>query len=275
MRKSWLKKWFGSSRPAFHRGRRALLTVEALEDRTLLANYVWTGGGLSFKWSDPKNWLADKQAAKFAPDKDDSVTFDSTGFKGKIYSSIVDELFTVNNLTINSSYKKYLKIGAGLSLTVLESTTISGGELTGRGTLFIGSTDPDEKSKAQPSFVWTGGSLSDASGKIIVLDGGTATIKSTSEKAIDGRQLIINPKATLTWTGTGDIKISNSGSLTIKGTANFNTTAKLWGSGDVSISGTGTVNVSVDGKLPIQTPFSNSGKLNVNRGSVDFGAVNK
>src|SRR5207248_2444665 len=88
--------------------------------------------------------------------------------------------------------------GAG-SFSMTAGLTLDGGDLGGSGTLTV-----------SPTMDWTGGTL-DGGGTLVIPTGANLNISSTTLKAFNGHTL--NNSGTVTWTGTGDIRVDTAPSV--------------------------------------------------------------
>jgi len=125
--------------------RRGRLTLEALEERSLLSTTVWTGNNIlvDSNWSDPANW------SNGVPQKNDIAEFTSASVLTQL--STVDTPFTIGGLLFTAGASgATIDVNAPLVLTgssSLAGGTLNingpvGGAVTNTGTMAL-DTDPN------------------------------------------------------------------------------------------------------------------------------------
>ena len=104
--------------------------VQAAE--TNAATRIWDGGGADGNWSNALNW-----SDNTAPTSADEVIFNQTSVK----NAVINQSFTVTNLTIQSGYSGTLAQSANANLTLNGAFTQDGGTFQGdSGALTINGT---------------------------------------------------------------------------------------------------------------------------------------
>jgi hypothetical protein len=145
------------------RPRRIRPCLEALEDRSLPASYLWTGGGNpNLNWSEPSNWFADGKIAKAQPGPNDDLTFDGTGVAGTLYDSVVDPGSggIVRSITVLGTYtNKTITLNRSLELRGGNSTIAAGAKIAGSGELAVTAAFPQVGPPTPSILAWTGGTL--------------------------------------------------------------------------------------------------------------------
>jgi hypothetical protein len=170
------------------------------------------------------------------------------------------------------------------------SATMSGGRLLSSGDFGIAGV-----------MTWSGGTMGDF-GSTTVASGARLTISGSADKILDGRTLNVNDSAAVTWTGTGNLGISNgaiinnlaNGTFTVNNNQSFTSSGaigtfnnagtfrKTISSGPTTVnmifnnSATGTVFVDNNGTLVLAGGGISTGSFVVTSaaGTLDFGGGN-
>ena len=127
---------------------RRLPRLEALEDRTLLSNVTWTGGGDGENWGDARNW-----DTQMVPGSGDDVTIDVDG------TTIVNGYFDINSLTCNSSLDITGELKFEAPSTVHGDVSITQGALIAASNLDMGGNLSLDGSLIGPGTVGVGGTF--------------------------------------------------------------------------------------------------------------------
>ncbi|MCI0462129.1 MAG: hypothetical protein L0Z62_34695 [Gemmataceae bacterium] len=242
-----LRDFWWASKQADHphaerrpRGRR--LALEYLEDRDLLANYIWYGG-VDTNWSTAANFRNDAGVQYQVPPRpEDTVIFDNRA--GQNTASVVNQNFTITRLEISHTWEGDLFIPGAATLTITTSGLFAGGgTFGGNGNLIL-----------------RGGTYSYRGG---IMDGtGTTTVEATGILNIEGgsgpwiNARTVNNAGTIGWSSinltlSSGATINNSGTFTIN---SGETTIRM--TGDGTVSNTGTVTKEGTGTASIEIPFN-------------------
>jgi hypothetical protein len=249
-----LKGFWQSKTPRSSRKRlRVRPSLEALEDRTVPADVVWTNGVGSYVWgvtgtSGPGNWSTPQ-----IPAATDTSDFNSTGSNA---SSVADNNYSVSVLSDDGSYGGNLFIPIGTSVSASDHVLhqnvleLTGGQaISTQGTYYLtgGAIVP---SAGGPLEIDTGGFddgglIHVPAGAVLrIVDTGAFTQLSSCPIIVDpGGALVIDASA-ISLTGT----VSNGGSLTLAASSLINIQA----GSNVTSSGTLTLTaplLHVEGQL--------------------------
>jgi hypothetical protein len=199
------------------------MTLESLEDRTVLSTFTWTGAsGVDLNWSTAANW----SPAKIPGPKDDVV------FATNPANSVVDVDFSVKSINMKNTYKGTVSLGADLTLTA--GFTEAGGTFAaGNHTLQFGT-----------AVSITGAGVFDAgTGQLVAAGTGTGSITAASTTFHD---IVVNRN--------GDLKASSAlnvaGKFDIQAVKNLTGTFNVQGdvtTSDTSVAGTGILNFNGSG----------------------------
>lgn len=209
---------------------------ERLEDRSLLANVTWDGGGGNFDWGNASNWSADTLPLSgddvIIPDLSGTPTITSGGTVG-INSLAATEALAITGGSFTVAQTSQLNAGLNLS----------SGTLTANGAVMMGGTS-----------TWSGGTIS-GSGSVTIGSSASLTLNSagnlnsnvsmTNQGTMTLLSGIFNEGSGKTFTNSGTFNVQNSGTV-------FNSSG--------TIVNTGTFQKTVDAGLAIiNNPFNNTG----------------
>lgn len=155
-------------------------------------------GGVSAAWEDPANW-----SRGTVPTSGDDVVV-----PGATTVTVSSGAQTAHSIVVNDGL---ILSGGSLNLaapsTVGGTFTLSGGTLTGTGTLAVN------------QLVWTAGTI--GSGGALTVGSGGATLTNSSAVILDGRSMTVNGPFLMA--GTNWLDMYNGAVLTVNGLATLNT----------------------------------------------------
>ena len=207
---------------------------------------TWTGG--STAWKTPGNWTGCTTAPNY-PDTGDIAIINNTSNDPVIGAA---DTITLSGLTINAS-----------SVVTVSGTLILQGNSGGAGNLTVNSGG---------HLNWQSGSMS-GSGTTTINSGGFLDL-NTSTRFLDGRTLTNN--GTATHSGPGYLYLANGGVFANAGTFDAQNDYGMYPSGSPAgtFSNSGTFKRTTSLNLyTVNTPFTNSGTVDVQSGTVDFSGV--
>lgn len=180
-----------SSTKSLERGR-VRLHLEALEDRFLLATYVWSGVANGAVWSDKNNWTVNGIRGVSVPGATDTASFDGTNnTDSKMDLQTKVSVLSIQGYTGTISLQRQLT----LDVLVMSSGTINRDStwLGGGGTQYDMKVTQGAGSATAGNSTWTGGNI-----------GGSGTFQFTISGSKE-RTLTFNiGSATSTPTFSGD-----------------------------------------------------------------------
>lgn len=219
-----------AKRPKRPTNRAARPTVEALEDRFLLARtLLWTAaqGG---SWSDANTWTCSASGTPtdvgghFAPTNIDSLVFDpsqsvmgtsgaNTASKDDINAGAGD---TAANLTIASGYTSTITVNGGSNLRLSGNFSMAAGTL--KNTTGAGGDNRNFTFASAGTFTWRGGTIS------LPTYIGSGTTRPTVNLQGDADKTLgadMKNYGTLTWTGGGNFMFTSGASFENQDGATF------------------------------------------------------
>jgi hypothetical protein len=251
--KRWYQRWLGRPRSGQQsRSRQGRLTVEALEDRRLLAVTVWTGANflVDDNWSDPANW------SNGVPGPADTAEFNSDSVATQW--STVDIPFTIGGLLMKPMTPDgpvgTIRVNAPLVLTGSSEWDqggiylgLNGGRLTNNGTMTVNVAN-------NQAFGGLGGAGTFTNIGTILLVRDSLPMVGYSNNSTD-------PQATLDNAATGVIELQSDGGIVQHGSGypvltNEGTIKKTGG------TGTSTINM----------PLTNTGMIDAESGTISLAA---
>jgi len=225
------------------------MTLEALEDRTVMSSFTWTGAsGVDLNWSTAANW----SPAKIPGVKDD------VSFAANPANSVVDVDFSVKSINIKNTYKGTVALGADLTLSA--GFTEAGGTFQANNHSLTFGT----------ALSITGGVFNAGTGQVVAAGSGTGTMTAASTTFHDvtiNRNGDLKASSALNIAGVFDIEnVKNlTGTFNLQGDVTTSDTA-VGGTGILNINGAGAQKLSagVDGgQVPAVTIAKTGGSLSL------------
>lgn len=151
-----LKKVLANWRASPEQGGRSRFSprIEMLEDRCLLANFVWTGAGGNSSWFTAGNW--DRNAVPGAADR---ATFDGTEGANRSNATIDNQAVTIEELVLDKNYRGTLTLNRSLTITGFFSH--HSGTIAGGSSLNIGTASDSAKASILGAVTYRGGASAD------------------------------------------------------------------------------------------------------------------
>jgi len=214
--------------------RRRRITLEALEDRTVLSTFTWNGS-VSNAWSDTANWTVSNGASHVGgPGTADVVVFDGGAVNSTFDATAAG---TISKLTITSGYTGSISLQADLATT--------GDYSQSGGTVSVNATHL----KIGGSFTVSTATFN-AGTSTVRFDGpNTATVSTGSTSLYDvvfnrTGSLVASPSMNVGHNLTIDSLLALGGQVNVAGDVAAND-ASVTGSGVVNFNGSGPQALSV------------------------------
>jgi hypothetical protein len=244
-----------SNRPHLARPRRSNLSgyrIEGLEERLVLSTITWNNphGG---DWDTASNWTGG-----VLPGPNDSAVINIAGITITHNAAAID---VVGSLTSKAALALSAgSLALGSASTITNTLTLAGGTLTGAGALKVN------------SLLWSIGTMS-GPGTTTVVAGGTMTLRANGSRLLDGRTL--TNAGTATWSGAGNLDMADGAALNNLVGATFSVLGSAaiaqTGGAASSFTNAGTFQKATQaGNTAIGVPFTNTGTISVQTGSLTF-----
>jgi autotransporter-associated beta strand protein len=276
-------------RPFRGRPRRARLTLQALEDRTVPSTFSWRVDA-DGTWNNPNNWtlVSGSLGSGFPNAVGDAASLVTAITANRTITIPTGVTITVGSLLINNSHN-FTVAAAGTGTLVLDNTGTSNATLLVANSLGNGSptisapltlADPMQVTNQSTGVLTLSGAIGEnAAGRAMLVDGpGTLRLAGNTSNTYTGLTTVSAGTLELNKIGTGGIATAITGNLTVNGgTATEVVNNQLADTAAVAANAGGTFNLNGQsdtfGALTVAggTVTTNGGRLTA--GNTSFNAA--